>query len=77
MSRVFQGCRALMAAAKAGAKSAAKATASLAAKPKNTALMKPLPVSPALQKFVGAPEISRPEALKKTWDHIKANQLQV
>ncbi|XP_020243471.1 upstream activation factor subunit spp27-like [Asparagus officinalis] len=38
--------------------------------------MKPLPVSPALKKFVGAPEVSRPEAVKKIWDHIKSNNLQ-
>ena len=39
--------------------------------------MKPRPISPALQEFVGAPEISRTQALKVIWAHIKANNLQV
>ncbi|ONK58875.1 uncharacterized protein A4U43_C08F630 [Asparagus officinalis] len=73
MSRVFQGCRVLMAAAKSGTKSTA---ASSTEKPKNIGLMKPLPVSPALKKFVGAAEVSRAEAVKKIWEHIKSNNLQ-
>ncbi|XP_038979581.1 uncharacterized protein LOC103718563 isoform X1 [Phoenix dactylifera] len=78
MSRVFGGCRALMGAARAGTKAAAAPSAGTsAAKPRNTTgILKPLPVSPAMRKFVGAPEISRAEAVKKIWDHIKLNQLQ-
>lgn len=38
--------------------------------------MKPRPISPALQELVGAPEISRTQALKVIWAHIKANNLQ-
>ena len=63
-----------MAAARAAG---VKPTATATEKPKSSGIMKPLPVSPALRKFVGAPEISRPQATKKIWDHIKANQLQV
>lgn len=40
-------------------------------------IMKPRPISPVLQELVGAPEISRTQALKVIWAHIKANNLQV
>ncbi len=33
-------------------------------------------LSKELQEIVGAPELSRPEIVKKVWDYIKANQLQ-
>lgn len=68
-----------MGAARAGTKAApAPPAAASAAKPKNTTgIQKPLPVSLAMRKFVGVPEISRAEAVKKIWDHIKLNQLQV
>ncbi|KAH9623566.1 hypothetical protein KSS87_013170 [Heliosperma pusillum] len=39
-------------------------------------IMKPRPISPELQEFVGASEISRTQALKVIWAHIKANNLQ-
>ncbi|KAL8495855.1 hypothetical protein ACS0TY_019828 [Phlomoides rotata] len=42
----------------------------------NTGIMKLVPVSPALQGFVGVPEVSRVEAVKKVWAHIKENNLQ-
>ncbi|CAL9084780.1 hypothetical protein MUK42_31200 [Musa troglodytarum] len=69
MSRVFGGCRVLMAAAKAEA-------ASPAPEKMKSGLLKPQSISPALKKFVGVPEISRNEAVKKIWEHIKLNQLQ-
>ncbi|URE44726.1 Type III restriction enzyme, res subunit [Musa troglodytarum] len=76
MARVLCGCRALMAAAKAGAKVEAPAPKA-AAKTKNFGILKPLPVSPAMEKFVGASEISRTGAIQKIREHIKLNQLQV
>ncbi|RRT42303.1 hypothetical protein B296_00048106 [Ensete ventricosum] len=76
MARVLGGCRALMAAANAGAKVEAPAP-KVAAKLKNAGIVKPLPVSPAMEKFVGASEISRTGVIKKIWEHIKLNQLQV
>lgn len=42
-----------------------------------TGIMKPTPVSLTLQGFVGAPQISRAEAIKKVWDYIKLHKLQV
>ncbi|XP_062218093.1 upstream activation factor subunit UAF30-like [Phragmites australis] len=43
----------------------------------NRGIMKPLPVSDALRKFAGgAPEVSRPGAVKLIWAHIKAQGLQ-
>ncbi|KAH6772913.1 SWIB/MDM2 domain superfamily protein [Perilla frutescens var. hirtella] len=39
-------------------------------------IMKSKPISMALQDFVGEPEISRVEAVKKLWAHIKLNNLQ-
>ncbi|CAL9050204.1 unnamed protein product [Musa banksii] len=74
MARVLGGCRALMAAAKAGAK--VEAPAPKAAGKATAGILKPLPVSRAMEKFVGASEISRTGAIKKIWDHIKLNQLQ-
>ncbi|XP_010943392.1 protein TRI1-like [Elaeis guineensis] len=79
MSRVFEGCRVLMKTARTGVKAAATPTAAGAAgaaKPKSNPVLRPLPVSPAMRKFVGAPEISRAEVVKKIWEHIKLNQLQ-
>ncbi|XP_072967439.1 protein TRI1-like [Typha angustifolia] len=73
MSRVFGGCRALMAAAKAAASSSTPAVETTA---KKVGIMKPVPVSPAMRKFLGVPEISRAEAVKKIWEHIKAHDLQ-
>ncbi|KAB2635975.1 hypothetical protein D8674_026509 [Pyrus ussuriensis x Pyrus communis] len=39
-------------------------------------IMKPRKVSPEMQALVGAPEISRTQALKQIWAHIKQNNLQ-
>ncbi|KAL2906366.1 Upstream activation factor subunit UAF30 [Bienertia sinuspersici] len=52
----------------------AKSPSSTTRKPRG--IMKPRPISPALQELVGAPEISRTQALKVIWAHIKANNLQ-
>ncbi|XP_068666207.1 upstream activation factor subunit spp27-like [Aristolochia californica] len=68
MSRVFSACKVFMAAAKAGAKAAAPSTSG--------GLLKPVPVSPVMRKFLGVPEISRVDAVKKIWEHIKAHNLQ-
>jgi len=38
--------------------------------------MKPRPVSPEMQDLVGVPEISRTQALKQIWAHIKEHNLQ-
>ncbi|KAL0920696.1 hypothetical protein M5K25_009857 [Dendrobium thyrsiflorum] len=73
MLRVFRGARPLAAAAKATANAAAPAVGA-AAEPKG--ILKPVPVSAAMRKFIGQPEISRAEAVKKVWDHIKLHQLQ-
>ncbi|KAL9690267.1 hypothetical protein QQ045_010664 [Rhodiola kirilowii] len=66
--RVFRACRTMLAPAK-GAATEAKA-------PKVNALTKPLKVSPELSKFVGAPEVSRGETMKKIWEYIKLHNLQ-
>lgn len=93
LSRVFtRSYSAVMAAAKSAVadttaavkktavkKTAVKITAAkVATGPKKlTGILKPMPISPALSEFVGAPETSRTEAVKKVWEHIKANNLQV
>ncbi|XP_059663085.1 protein TRI1 [Cornus florida] len=65
-----KGCRTLMAAAKSSATSIPKDT-------KPVGILKPLPVSPALGKFLGGvSESSRPQAVKKLWAYIKGNNLQ-
>ncbi|PAX16279.1 DNA topoisomerase III [Vandammella animalimorsus] len=67
----------LRAAAKTATKAAAaKTTAKKAATktPRKTAAGKP--PSPALAALIGPEPVSRPEALKKLWDYIKAHNLQ-
>lgn len=79
-SRVFGNyCRTLMAAAKTSAAKTppSTATATETGKDRYRGILKPLPISPALQKFVGTSEISRTDAVKKIWDYIKTNNLQV
>ncbi|KAG6762636.1 hypothetical protein NC652_023538 [Populus alba x Populus x berolinensis] len=39
-------------------------------------IMKPRRVSPEMADFVGAPEVSRTQALKLIWAHIKEHNLQ-
>ncbi|OIT01752.1 PREDICTED: upstream activation factor subunit UAF30-like isoform X1 [Nicotiana attenuata] len=80
-SRVFGSyCRTLMAAAKSSAAAttppAPAAAATAAGKVRHKGILKPLPISPALGKFVGSSEISRTDAVKKVWDYIKTNNLQ-
>ncbi|XP_010275139.1 PREDICTED: upstream activation factor subunit spp27 [Nelumbo nucifera] len=81
-SRVFRGCRVLMAAANkssTGAKASAASTSSsrtTASAKAQTGIFKVVPVSPALRKFIGAPEVSRGDAVKKVWEYIKENNLQ-
>ncbi|KAL0464344.1 UNVERIFIED_CONTAM: hypothetical protein Slati_0322000 [Sesamum latifolium] len=45
-------------------------------KASTSGIMKPTPVSLALQSVVGAPEVSRVEAVKKIWAYIKLHNLQ-
>lgn len=54
----------------------ATATATESGKVRYKGILKPLPISPALGKFVGTSEISRTDAVKKVWDYIKTNNLQ-
>ncbi|OAY70902.1 Upstream activation factor subunit UAF30 [Ananas comosus] len=71
MSRVFGVCRALMSAAKAK-----EASASAPAKKASSGgILKPVRCRGDAE-VRGVPEISRSEAVKKVWDHIKAHGLQ-
>ncbi|CAN6242912.1 unnamed protein product [Urochloa humidicola] len=85
IARVFRGSRFLMspasgaAAAAAGAKKAVpqvtKADAT-AAKAKR-GIMKPVPISEELRKFIGGePEVARSQVVKLIWAYIKTNGLQ-
>lgn len=75
-TRIFGNCcRALMAAAKT---SAATATGTVTkARGRPTGILKPQLVSPALGEFLGTKEVSRSDAVKKVWEYIKNNNLQV
>uniref|UniRef100_A0A0D9VBS3 DM2 domain-containing protein n=1 Tax=Leersia perrieri TaxID=77586 RepID=A0A0D9VBS3_9ORYZ len=90
-ARVFRGCRFLMspaASSAAGGKRPASASAAAAAgvgkvtkadaaeAKEKRGIMRPVPVSDALRRFAGVPEISRAGAVKLIWNHIKANGLQ-
>eukprot|EP00262_Sarcandra_glabra_P007968 TRINITY_DN21128_c0_g1_i1.p2 TRINITY_DN21128_c0_g1~~TRINITY_DN21128_c0_g1_i1.p2 ORF type:complete len:132 (+),score=20.09 TRINITY_DN21128_c0_g1_i1:138-533(+) len=86
-SKVFGRCRALMAAAKGGSKSPTSTpiptptptptpTPSSTAKGRTAGILKVVPVSPAMGKFLGVPQISRTDAVKKIWEYIKLHQLQ-
>ncbi|KAL9263986.1 Upstream activation factor subunit spp27-like protein [Drosera capensis] len=59
----------------AAPKRAASASASSGEKPAR-GILKLVPVSAQLGKFLGAEEASRPFAVKKVWEHIKLNNLQ-
>ena len=68
-------------AKKAAPKKAAKKPAKKAAKKKSTrkpnaAFMKALTPSAELAAVVGSKPLARTEAVKKIWQHIKANKLQ-
>ncbi|KAF8408794.1 hypothetical protein HHK36_004863 [Tetracentron sinense] len=69
-----------MAAAKAGTRASAPTASAAATKPRilsrPNGIMKAVAVSPALRKFLGVPEVSRTDAVKKIWEYIKLNNLQ-
>lgn len=71
-----------MAAATSSSTTAAAKTAAKRSKPpsgatsSNRGILKPVPISPTLSDFVGAPQASRTEAVKKVWDYIKLHNLQ-
>lgn len=69
VSRVFGACRVLM--AKAASSSAAKNGR------QGTGILKVVPVSKPLATFIGENEVSRTTAVKKIWEYIKLNNLQV
>ncbi|XVE57291.1 hypothetical protein DITRI_Ditri04bG0079700 [Diplodiscus trichospermus] len=71
-SRLFGKCRGLIAVAKASSASFAASASNANGK----GLMRVMPISPQLGKFLGAPEASRTDALKKIWDYIKLHNLQ-
>ncbi|VFQ69463.1 unnamed protein product [Cuscuta campestris] len=74
-TRIFGNrCRILMTAAKSSAASTPVAAAKGSGLSKG--LLKPMKVSPALEKFLGASEVSRSDAVKKVWEYIKAENLQ-
>lgn len=70
-SKAQQRSRTVMSTAKGAA-----ATESTTKTRKLKGIMIPAPVSPELKKFLGVSEIPRTEAMKKIWEHIKANNLQ-
>lgn len=80
-TRIFGNCcRALMAAAKTSAatETTAAATATVTkARGRPTGILKPQPVSTALGSFLGTKESSRADAVKKVWEYIKTQNLQV
>ncbi len=55
---------------------AVKASPAKAAAAKNSAFNKPVTVSAALAKIVGAGPMARTEVTKKLWEYIKKNQRQ-
>lgn len=85
----FKNARVLFAATKSSTASTAKSSTASVKKPsdssrtaakgasRSSGITKPYPVSPALRKFLGVPEASRSDAVKKIWEHIKHNNLQV
>lgn len=48
----------------------------VAVKKRGYPLMKPIQVSPSLRTFLGVPEMSRSEVVKKIWEYVKENGLQ-
>ncbi|GMI78986.1 hypothetical protein HRI_001567900 [Hibiscus trionum] len=73
------------ATSKAAKKTPKKSTTSkpLAEKPatprttnRSSGILKVTPVSPALGRFLGAPEASRTDAVKQIWNYIKSHNLQ-
>ncbi|CAF2044374.1 hypothetical protein BRARA_I02715 [Brassica rapa] len=70
-SRVFGGCRTLMAKATTNA-----AATGIVAGKEGKGILKTVPVSKTLASFAGESELSRATAVKKVWEHIKGNNLQ-
>jgi upstream activation factor subunit UAF30 len=81
MSRVFNFSKYLLAAASSKVKASPASFAASSAEPVKkvvaTGFNKPMPVSPAMRKFLGVGEISRAQVMKKIWEHIKLHSLQV
>ncbi|CAH9095182.1 unnamed protein product [Cuscuta europaea] len=76
-TRIFgKGCRILMAAAKSSAAPTSVAASAVKSRGRPNGILKPIKVSPALEKFIGASEVSRTDAVKKVWEYIKAQNLQ-
>ncbi|XP_058225136.1 upstream activation factor subunit spp27 [Rhododendron vialii] len=57
-------------------KKAPPSSSELRKPPRATGILKVSPVSPALRQFLGAPEASRTDAVKKIWEYIKLRNLQ-
>ncbi|XP_078152297.1 upstream activation factor subunit spp27-like [Carex rostrata] len=77
MSKVLSLSKSLLAAASSKARAAPASFAAASAEPtKGSGIMKQMPVSPSFRKFLGVGEISRPQAVKKIWEHIKLHSLQ-
>ena len=55
----------------------AAAAASGGAAKEGKGILKTVPVSQTLANFAGESELSRATAVKKVWEHIKGNNLQV
>ncbi|CAA7020377.1 unnamed protein product [Microthlaspi erraticum] len=70
VSRVFGACRVLM------EKAASSSTSGISSGREGKGILKVLPVSEPLAKFIGANEVARTTAVKKIWEHIKLNNLQ-
>ncbi|KAJ7525648.1 hypothetical protein O6H91_17G060600 [Diphasiastrum complanatum] len=56
--------------------SAAAGAGAAASKAARKAAFKRYPVSPALKRFLGVGEISRPDSLKQVWAYVKSHALQ-
>uniref|UniRef100_A0A1J3DQ65 Protein TRI1 n=1 Tax=Noccaea caerulescens TaxID=107243 RepID=A0A1J3DQ65_NOCCA len=69
VSRVFGACRVLMT-------KAASSPSGVSSGREGKGILKVLPVSKSLAKFIGADEAARTTAVKKIWEHIKLNNLQ-
>ncbi|KAL3678334.1 hypothetical protein R1sor_021290 [Riccia sorocarpa] len=72
----FAAAAAAKAAKSAGEKAAASSSFAPSSSLPKTGLMRPGPVSPALQKFLGKSESSRTETIKLLWAYIKSHNLQ-
>ncbi|KAK9165895.1 hypothetical protein Scep_001086 [Stephania cephalantha] len=62
--------------ATSAASAKSSATAATTEKRPLRGIMKPKPISPAMQELLGVPEIPRTQALKQIWAYIKEHNLQ-